>query len=156
MIVRNFTQEDLVYRIAGKKLVLKADDFTVVDETIVTPKALQAFFRENIQIFGRDKALVKKEKSLIQNLKDDTNDEVDLVMSKDGLIKITSKKVTAEPEEVKPEEEVKAEEPEETKPEKPEETKPEEPEEVKAEEESKATIKKDSKKVTKKNNKKNK
>ena len=150
MIVRNFTQEDLVYRIAGKKLVLKADDFTVVDETIVTPKALQAFFRENIQIFGRDKALVKKEKSLIQNLKDDTNDEVDLVMSKDGLIKITSKKVTAEPEEVKPEEEVKAEEPEETKPEKPEETKPEEPEEVKAEEESKATIKKVSKKVAKK------
>ena len=149
MIVRNFTQEDLVYRIAGKKLVLKADDFTVVDETIVTPKALQAFFRENIQIFGRDKALVKKEKSLIQNLKDDTNDEVDLVMSKDGLIKITSKKVTAEPEEVKPEEE-------EVKAEEPEETKPEEPEEVKAEEESKATIKKDSKKVTKKNNKKNK
>src|SRR5574344_404493 len=134
MIVRNFTQEDLVYRIAGKKLVLKADDFTVVDETIVTPKALQAFFRENIQIFGRDKALVKKEKSLIQNLKDDTNDEVDLVMSKDGLIKITSKKVTAEPEEVKPEEEVKAEEPEETKPEKPEETKPEKPEETKPEE----------------------
>ena len=144
MIVRNFTQEDLVYRIAGKKLVLKADDFTVVDETIVTPKALQAFFRENIQIFGRDKALVKKEKSLIQNLKDDTNDEVDLVMSKDGLIKITSKKVTAEPE-VKPEES------EEVKPEEPEEVKPEEPEEG-----SKATIKKVSKKVTKKNNKKSK
>ena len=151
MIVRNFTQEDLVYRIAGKKLVLKADDFTVVDETIVTPKALQAFFRENIQIFGRDKALVKKEKSLIQNLKDDTNDEVDLVMSKDGSIKITSKKATTEPKE-----EVKPEEPEEVKPKEPEEVKPKEPEEVKSEEESKVAIKKVSKKVTKKNNKKNK